>query len=255
MRLLVVEFDYEISLEELDEASGVLRNGKKCGIDLISYEMLKCIHDYNSNLLLKVLNYVFHNNATAYDWFISIIAPIHKKGPKMDPDNYRGISLISCLYKLLTAILNKRIASFCLENQILSKAQLGFVMGSRCSDAHMILHNLINDYCHMNGKWLYSCFVDFSKAFDCIPRDILFERLKTKGITGKVFNLIKNIYMNEKCRIKIGGRLSDTFEANQGVRQGCILSPLLFNIFISNFPIIQNERENEPAKINSVYFG
>ena len=167
----------------------------------------------------------------------------------MDPDNYRGISLISCLYKLLTAILNKRITSFCLENNILSKTQLGFVMGNRCSDGHFILHNLIKDYCHENGKWLYSCFVDFSKAFDCIPRDILFERLKSKGIRGKVFNLIKKIYTNEKCKIKVGGMLSDTFDANQGVRQGCILSPLLFNIFISDLPEILNKDENNPAKI------
>ena len=186
--------DFDISEEELDDSSGVLKNGKKCGIDLISYEILKCIRDYNPKLLLKVLNFVLQNNATAYEWFISIIAPIHKKGPKMDPDNYRGISLISCLYKLLTAILNKRIAAFCLENDILSRAQLGFVMGNRCSDGHFILHNQIKDYCHSNGKWLYSCFVDFSKAFDCIPRDILFERLKSKGITGKVFNLLKNIH-------------------------------------------------------------
>ena len=241
--------DYEISEEELDDASGVLKNGKKCGIDLVSYEILKCIRDYNPQLLLKVLNFVLQNNVTAYEWFISIIAPIHKKGSKMDPDNYRGISLISCLYKLLTAILNKRIASFCEENNILSKAQLGFVRGNRCSDGHFILHNLIKDYCHENGKWLYSCFVDFSKAFDCIPRDILFERLKSKGITGKVFNLIKKIYMNEKCKIKVGGMLSDTFDANQGVRQGCILSPLLFNIFISDLPEILSKEENNPAKI------
>ena len=216
---------------------------------MISYEILKCILDFNSKLLLNVLNFVLQNNVTAHEWYISIIAPIHKKGPKMDPDNYRGISLISCLYKLLTAILNKRIASFCLENKILSKAQLGFVMGNRCSDGHFILHNLIKDYCHEKGKWLYSCFVDFSKAFDCIPRDILFERLKAKGITGKVFNLIKKIYMNEKCRIKVGGMLTDTFDANQGVRQGCILSPLLFNIFISDLPEILNKMENNPAKI------
>ena len=85
-------------------------------------------------------------------------------------------------------------------------------MGNRCSDGHFILHNLIKDYCNENGKWLYSCFVDFSKAFDCIPRDILFERLKTKGITGKVFDLIKKIHMNEKCKIKVGGMLTDTFE-------------------------------------------
>ena len=241
--------DYEITEEELDDASGVLKNGKKCGIDMISYEMLKCIREFNPNLLLKVLNYVLHNTATAYEWFVSIIAPIHKKGPKMDPDNYRGISLISCLYKLLTAILNKRIAYFCLENGILDEAQLGFVMGNRCSDAHFILHNLTKDYCHIRGEKLYTCFVDFSKAFDCIPRDTLFERLRSKGITGKVFNLIKKIYMNEKCRIKIGGTLSDAFDANQGVRQGCILSPLLFNIFLSDLPKILNKQENNPAMI------
>ena len=89
--------DYEISEEELDEASGILKNGEKCGIDYISYEMLKCIRDYNPKLLLKVLNFALRNNATAHEWFISVIAPIHKKGPKMDPDNYHGISRISCL--------------------------------------------------------------------------------------------------------------------------------------------------------------
>ena len=104
--------DYEISLEELNGARGVLKNGKSCGIDLVSYEMLKCILEHSPDFLLKVLNYVLHNNVAAYDWYISIIAPIHKKGPKMDPDNYRGISLISCLYKLLTAILNARLGVF-----------------------------------------------------------------------------------------------------------------------------------------------
>ena len=67
-----------------------------------------------------------------------------------------------------------------------------------------MLLNLIKDYCYKRERRLYTCFVDFSKAFDCIPRDILFERLRSKGIMGKVFNLNKNIYMHEKCQVKIG---------------------------------------------------
>ena len=117
----------------------------------------------------------------------------------MDPDNYRGISLISCLYKLLTAVINKRLEKFCKDNNILPENALGFVSGNRTSDAHIILHYLTQEYCHRNNRKLFSCFVDFSEAFDCIPRDILFQRLFDKGITGKVFNLIKNIYMHEKC--------------------------------------------------------
>ena len=70
--------DYEISLEELNDSSGVLKNGKKWGADLVSYEMLKCIKEYNPRLLLKVLNYTLLNNVTAYEWLISITAPIHK---------------------------------------------------------------------------------------------------------------------------------------------------------------------------------
>ena len=132
---------------------------------------------------------------------------------------------------------------------ILPENALGFMSGNRTSDAHLILHYVTQDYCHKNNKFLYSCFVDFSKAFDCIPRDILFKRLIEKGITGKFFNLIKNIYMHEKCQVKIGEMLSDPFDANQGVRQGCILSPILFNIFISDLPNILNNPENDPAKI------
>ena len=151
--------------------------------------------------------------------------------------------------KLLTAILNKRLTKYCNENSILPENALGFVSGNRTSDAHLILHYLTQNYCHKNNRQLYTCFVDFSKAFDCIPRDLLFQRLIEKGITGKVFNLIKNIYMHEQCQIKIGGMLSDPFDANQGVRQGCILSPILFNIFISDLPNILNEAENDPAKL------
>ena len=69
----------------------------------------------------------------------------------MDPDNYQGISLISCLYKLLTAVINKRLEQFCLDRNILSEAELGFVRGNRTSDAHIILHNVVKKYCHKKG--------------------------------------------------------------------------------------------------------
>ena len=223
-------------MEDLSEVAYVLKNEKASGEDMISNEMLKCILEYNAIVLLKFFNSALKYNPEILDWSISIIAPIHKKGSPMDPDNYRGISLISCVYKLFTEILNKRLMKYCKEKKILSEEQLGFMPGDRTSDAHLILHNLIRDYCHKGGKHLYSCFVDFSKAFDSIPRDVLFKKLLSYGIHGKLFNLLKNIYSNERCKIKIGNQLTQTIITNKGVRQGCILSPLLFNIFISDLP-------------------
>ena len=96
------------------------------------------------------------------------------------------------------------------------------------------------------GKtYIYSCFVDFSKAFDSIPRDILFQKLINHGINGKFLNVLKNAYSNDKCRIKIGNLLSEIIIPTRGVRKGCILSPLLFNIFLADLPVVMKSVEHE----------
>ena len=233
--------DYEITAEELEDAKYILRNGKASGIDLVSNEMLRCVVEYKPNIIIRLFNYILVGKTE--DKYISILTPIHKKGPKTDPSNYRGISLLSCVSKLFSAILNKRLFKYVKDKKLLSDEQLGFVPGNRTSDAHMIIHNIIKHYCHKKGKMIYSCFVDFKKAFDCIPRDKLFEKLKTYGITGNFFNTLKRMYTNDSSKIKIDGTLSNTLYPNQGVRQGCILSPLLFNIFLADLPRIFNVPE------------
>ncbi len=89
-----------------------------------------------------------------------------------------------------------------MEKKILPSALLGFVPGNRTSDAHLIIHNLVRKQCHKNGGRLYSCFIDFSKAFDTIPRDILLQKLLDYVIDGNFFNIIRNIYTNDKICIK-----------------------------------------------------
>ena len=105
--------------------------------------------------------------------------------------------------------------------------------GNRTSDAHLTLYNLIQNFCHKNGKKLYACFVDFSKAFDRLPRDLLFEKLRALGIKGKFLSVLQNLYENDKACIQVDGKISEEFHVSQGVRQGCVLSPLLFNIFMA----------------------
>ncbi len=228
--------DYEITLEELTEGSYILRNGKTPGPDAISNEMLQCILESKSSILLKLFNSILIYNGKTTDWYTSILVLLHKKGKKTEPLNYRGISLLSCVSKFFTAILNKRLLNYVKEKKILSDEQLGFVSGNRTSDAHIIIHNIIQKYCHKKNKRIHSCFIDFSKAFDNISRDILFKKLKTYGITGNFYNVLKNMYCNDSIKIKLGEHLSEKIYPNQGVRQGCVLSPLLFNIYLADLP-------------------
>ena len=141
---------------------------------------------------------------------------------------------MSCLGKLFLTVINNRLVKFSLEKGLLSPGQLGFVIGNRTSDPHILLQNLIQKYCHKGKKRLFGCFVDFSKAFDTVPRDILLRKLKEKGINGRILEIIRTLYLEDYASIKIGKRYSPPFKTNIGVRQGCVLSPLLFNIFLAD---------------------
>ena len=137
-----------------------------------------------------------------------------------------------------------------MENGIISENQLGFMPGNRTSDALIVLFNLVQKYCFINNTYIYACFVDFKKAFDCIPRQILFEKLLSYNITGNFYNSIKNMYTHDLACIGIGDKLTESFNVNQGVKQGCILSPLLFNIFISDLPKSLGEGDSSPVHID-----
>ena len=251
--------DHEITLEELkDSYKESLRPGKGVGVDNLSNVMIACLVEACPELILKLFNSILNSGNVLPEWIISYIVPIHKGGTKSDPSNYRGISLLSCLGKIFLPILNKRLTKFSIDEGLLSETQLGFKKGNRCSDAQLIIHNLIDKYCHKYGKKIYSCFIDLSKAFDTVPRDILLMKLRDVGVTGKFFNIIRNIYTNDQAYLKIDGKITTPFPISQGVRQGCPLSPLLFNIFMAGLAKSLSATDLglklESKKINSLFW-
>ena len=250
--------DYEMLVDELEYAAKKLKFGKACGVDNHSNEMILALVKTYPKVLLKLFNDIFRSGEIIPDWALGMIVPIHKDGPKLDAANYRGITLMSCLSKLFLSVLNNRLVIFAVENKLLSPAQLGFVIKNRCSDAHIIIHNLVQQKCRTEGSKIFSCFVDFKKAFDSVPRDILLEKILNMGITGKFFNILRHIYTTDKACIKLGNSRSDFFDLNIGVRQGCILSPLLFNLFLSDlakqFDSVDNKVKLGNVGINSIFW-
>ena len=168
--------DYPIERDDLDKPSYILKPNKSSGYDSVSNEMILALIEVKPDLLIVMFK--------IEQWSWALIVPIFKSGVKTNPNNYRGISILPCLGKLFTSILNQRLLKYVIENNILSKEQVGFVAGNRTSDAHIILNNLLELYCHKRDKKIFSCFVDFRKAFDSIPRDILFTKLSKIGISG-----------------------------------------------------------------------
>ena len=250
--------DFEMIVDELEYAAKKLKYGKALGYDNYCNEMILALVRTHPKVLLKLFNDILQSREVIPDWALGMIVPIHKDGPKLDPSNYRGITLISCLGKLFLSILNNRLTIYAVENRLLSPSQLGFVVKNRCSDAHIIIHNLVRQKCHIEGSKIYSCFVDFKKAFDSVPRDLLLTKLLNMGITGNFFNILRHIYTTDKACIKIGQSRSDFFNLDIGVRQGCILSPLLFNLFLSDlakqFDTIEDKPKLGDKGINSLFW-
>ena len=218
-------------------------------MDNVLNEMIRPFISTYPDIILKLFNNILHTNSISPDWLISLTNTIYKKRAKEDPNNYRGISVMSNIGKLFFTIPNNRLTKFTVEINLLSESQLGFIQGNRTSDPHIILHNLIQKYCQSKKGKLYGCFIDFSKAFDNVSRDILLRKLQKNGIVGKFFDIIKTIYSEDMTCIKIGTSYSDPFKPNKGVMQGCVLSPLLFNIFLAD---LQNELDscNDNVKLN-----
>jgi hypothetical protein len=170
------------------------------------------------------------------DWTIGLIKPIFKnKGSSDNPDNYRGITLLSCLGKLFTSVINKRLTDYLESMEILGEEQAGFRDGYSTMDHIFVLHSIIDLYLHQKRKRIYCAFIDYKKAFDLIDRASLWSKLISNNINGKVVTVIYNMYNKAKSCVVNGREKSDFFSCNMGVRQGENLSPLLFAIYLNDF--------------------
>ena len=126
---------------------------------------------------------------------------------------------------------------------------MGFTEGRRTTNHIFSLKTLINSYTRQtwNGK-LYACFIDFKKAYDSVCHERLFSKLDSLNINGKLLEIIKNLYCKSNCAIKIQNKATNFFNCLRGVRQGCPLSPILFNIYL-------NDLTYELDKCNSSLLG
>ena len=138
-------------------------------------------------------------------------------------------------------LVNTRLYEWAERNNKISQWQGGFRRRLGCDlQCFRLLATILHQFSRpksyrnkLNGR-IFACFVDFRKAYDSVDHNLLWNKLIQKGISSKVLFLLKQMYKDISCRIKSKGHLSEEFFYSVGVRQGCVLSPLLFNLFINN---------------------
>ena len=224
----------KITQNEILSAIRKLNNGKAPGPDRILIEYIKTTSQLLLPLYEMFFNCILDTGHFPEQWSVGCIYPIYKnKGDRTDAQNYRPITILSCLGKVFTSILNSRINDYLEESMLLSENQAGFRQQYSTTDHVFSLYALV-ELLKLQEQKLFCCFVDFSSAFDSVWRIGLWKKLLLSGVNGKVLNVILSMYNDIKSCVFSQGITSPFFSSFSGVRQGENLSPILFSIYLND---------------------
>jgi hypothetical protein len=161
-----------------------------------------------------------------------VVHVLFKRGDASKFDNYKGITIGPILAKLFVMILEKRLSEWVEQHGLRVKGQVGFRKDYRTIDQLFILRTLI-EHSKAKKKPLYCCFVDFKKAFDIVPCEVLWQVLAGLEVERRFLQCLQAMYAKDIVRINHPSEgVTSSFRCQQGVKQGCPLSPLLFGLYL-----------------------
>ena len=221
------------AIEELDKAIAEMKCGKAPGDDGLKAEAWKELPIEGRRSFLVAINKIWMNEQEIpMSWRKGVVIPVFKGGNETDSDCYRGITLMNTSYKLTMSMVKTRLEEEIESRQLLPESQGGFRSGRGTREQVFILARLIEESLDRKDSF-YAVFLDLKSAYDGVPRVKMTECLRRRNASEQIVELVDRVYAETWSIARVNESVSEGFRMNVGVRQGCPLSPILFNLYIS----------------------
>ena len=226
----------EPSEEEIATAMKAMANAKAVGPDSLPAELLKLGLQQDRTILLELDRFttlIWREGKVPRQRKDVVITVLHKNGVKTECVNFRGISLVSHAGKVLLEVVAKRLSAYCEAKGLLPEEQCRF-RPDRSTTVMMFVVRRLQEIGPKAGVSLFMCFIDLQKAYDTVDRTLLWQVLTRIGVSPQMIAVILQLHDGVRACVRSDdGVCSHWFEVEQGLRQGCVLSPLLFNMFFA----------------------
>ena len=229
----------DILLEEVQSAIKKLKKNKSAGTDGITAEMIRAGGEALTRQIHLLCNQVWKEERFPEEWTQSMIVIIPKKGDLKECTNYRTISLISHMCKVMLMVLLERLKAQMEPN--LAEEQAGF-RRDRSTIQQILTLRLIAEKAKRKNIKVYNCFIDFKKAFDSIQQSIIWATFGSFAVGEKLIRVLKNSYEQSKSAVRVGAMLGEWFKTSIGTRQGDPLSPTTFIAYLERVMDTVQER-------------